>query len=210
MLILIRKNVLHKRIFDVKPALTPNLPELMVSKEELKGTYAMLPTEKLMEIIDNKFGYTELAVSVAFEELAGRKISEEEIKNYKFKQIERLNNYIKKNISHDLAFPQKNLFYFIFIPILTFPFKQSFRERGYKLKIKQANYYSIFGFLFFSFSGLFLYQGLSNLFVVAFWIAGFIPAYLMDEYFNRQRQIRKLQRLFGPINPEEPSREQDA
>ncbi len=59
----------------------------MVSKEELKGTFSMLPTEKLMEIIDNKFGYTELAVSVAFEELAGREITEEEIKNYKSKQI---------------------------------------------------------------------------------------------------------------------------
>ena len=54
----------------------------MVSKDELKGIYAMLPTEKLMEIIDNKFGYTELAVSVAFEELANRSISEEEIKKY--------------------------------------------------------------------------------------------------------------------------------
>jgi hypothetical protein len=182
----------------------------MVSKEELKGTYAMLPTEKLMEIIDNKFGYTELAVSAAFEELANRKISEEEIKNYKFKQIEKLNNYIKKNIEHDLAFAQKNLFYFIFIPLLTSPFKQSFKEKGYKLKIKQANYYSIFGFLFCSISALFLYQGLSNLFVAAFWLGGFIPAYLMDEFFNRQRQIRKLQRLFGPITPDESGQEQDA
>src|ERR1700760_5039972 len=182
----------------------------MVSKKELQVTFATLPTEKLMEIIDNKFGYTELAVSVAFEELASRKISEEEIKNYKFKQIEKLNNYIKKNIEHDLAFAQKNLFYFIFLPLLTFPFKQSFREKGYKLKIKQANYYSVFGFVFFVLAALFLYQGMSNLFVAAFWLGGFIPAYLMDEFFNRQRQIRKLQRLFGPLNPEESGHEQDA
>ena len=79
----------------------------MVSKEELQVTFSSLPTEKLMEIIDNKFGYTELAVSVAFEELAGRKISEDEIKNYKFKQIEKLNNYIRKNIAHDLTLSQK-------------------------------------------------------------------------------------------------------
>lgn len=182
----------------------------MVSKEELKGTYAMLPTEKLMEIIDNKFGYTELAVSVAFEELAGRKISEEEIKNYKFKQIEKLNNYIRKNISHDLAFAQKNLFYFIFVPIFTFPFRQSFREKGYKLKIIQSSYYSLFGFIFFLLSALFLYQGLSNLFVAAFWLGGFIPAYLMDEFFNRQRQIRRLQRLFGPLNTDDSHERMDA
>jgi len=182
----------------------------MVSKQELQITYSSLPTEKLMEIIDNKFGYTELAVSVAFEELASRKISEEEIKNYKSKQIEKLNSYISKNISDDLSLSQKNLFYFIFIPLLTLPFKQSFREKGYKLKTKQANYYSIFGFLFCVLAGLFLYQGLSNLFVAAFWIGGFIPAYLMDEFFNRQRQIKKLQRLFGQKQPDESAQEQDA
>ncbi|HWD88083.1 MAG TPA: hypothetical protein VG367_08155 [Mucilaginibacter sp.] len=163
-----------------------------------------------MEIIDNKFGYTELAVSVAFEELSSRKISEEEIKNYKSKQIEKLNNYIRRNISHDLALTQKNLFYFIFIPLLTSPFRQIFREKGYKLKIKQANYYSFVGFVFFLISAWFVQQGLSNLFVAAFWMGGFIPAYLMDEFFNRQRQIRKLQRMFGPIEPEEESTRQDA
>src|ERR1700755_3057989 len=133
----------------------------MISKKELQSLYSTLSTEKLMEIIDNKFGYTELSVSVAFEELAGRKISEEEIKNYKFKQIERLNNYIRRNISHDLALSQKNLFYFLFIPVFTFPFRQGFREKGFKLKIKQANYYSFFGFLFFGLSALFLFDGLS-------------------------------------------------
>src|SRR5471030_85179 len=102
----------------------------MVSKEELQGTYAALPTEKLMEIIDNKFGYTELAVTVAFEELSSRKISEEEIKSYKSKQLAKLNNYIKKNISDDLSLSQKNLFYFIWLPLFTFPFKQNYREEG--------------------------------------------------------------------------------
>jgi len=182
----------------------------MVSKQELQVTYSSLPTEKLMEIIDNKFGYTELAVSVAFEELAGRKISEEEVKNYKSKQIEKLNNYIRKNISHDLTLSQKNLFYFIFIPLLTAPFRQSFKEKGFRLKIKQSNYYSLFGFIFFCLSAMFLEQGLSNLFVAAFWMGGFIPAYLMDEFFNRQRQIKKLQRMFGPAESEESTQEQDA
>ncbi|HTI61195.1 MAG TPA: hypothetical protein VL525_19370 [Mucilaginibacter sp.] len=182
----------------------------MVSKQELQLTYSSLPTEKLMEIIDNKFGYTEMAVSVAFEELASRKISEEEVKNYKSKQIEKLNNYIRKNISHDLSLSQKNLFYFLFIPLLTAPFRLGFKEKGFKLKIKQANYYSLFGFIFCVLSTLFLVQGMSNLFVAAFWMGGFIPAYLMDEFFNRQRQIKKLQKLFGQAETEESAQEQDA
>ncbi|HVV55253.1 MAG TPA: hypothetical protein VHC47_08015 [Mucilaginibacter sp.] len=182
----------------------------MVSKKELQSLYSTLPTEKLMEIIDNKFGYTELAVSVAFEELAGRKISEEEIKNYKSKQIEKLNAYIRKNIAHDLAFAQKNLFYFLFIPLFTFPFKQGFKEKGYRLKTKQASYYSMFGFAFFVLAALFVFNGFSELFAAAFWLSGFIPAYLMDEFFNRQRQIKKLQQLFGPVESEESRSEQDA
>jgi len=182
----------------------------MVSKQELQATYSSLPTEKLMEIIDNKFGYTELAVSVAFEELAGRKISEEEVKNYKFKQIEKLNNYIRKNISLDLSLSQKNLFYFIFIPLITAPFRLSFKEKGFRLKLIQANYYSLFGFIFCGLSVMFLRQGLSNLFVAAFWMAGFFPAYLLDEYFNRQKQIKRLQRLFGAPEDQESTQELDA
>jgi hypothetical protein len=86
----------------------------------------------------------------------------------------------------------------------------NFREKGYKLKIRQANYYSLFGFLFFLLSAFSLIEGMSNLFVIALWLAGFIPAYLMDEFFNRQRQIRKLQQLFGPLDTEEKRHEQDA
>jgi hypothetical protein len=181
----------------------------MGSKKELQGTFATLPTEKLMEIIDNKFGYTELAITVAFEELSSRKISEEEVKNYKWKQIEKLNTYIQKNISDDLSLSQKKLFYFIWLPLLTFPFKQNYREAGCVLKVKQANYYSLFGFLFFVLTA-FVSIGFSNLFAAAFWMGGFIPAYLLDEFFNRKKQIKKLQKLFGPIESEESSQEQDA
>ncbi len=182
----------------------------MVSKQELQITFSSLPTEKLMEIIDNKFGYTELAVTVAFEELASRKISEEEIKVYKTKQVEKLNSYILKNIAHDLSLSEKNLFYFIFIPLLTSPFRLSFKEKGLRLKVMQSNYYSLFGFVFFLISAYFLSRGMSNLFVAAFWMGGFIPAYLMDEFFNRQRQIRKLQRIFGITEAEDSAQEQDA
>jgi hypothetical protein len=41
-------------------------------------------------------------------------------------------------------------------------------------------------------------------------MGGFIPAYLMDEFFNRQRQIRKLQNMFGPAESEESAHKQDA
>ena len=178
----------------------------MLAKEELQTTYALLSTEKLMEIIDNKFGYTELAIALAFEELAGRKISEEEIKTYKERQLVKLNAYIRKNISDDLSLLKKNLFYFVWIP-LNFVFKQRYRQRGYRLKLRQANYYSFTGFIFFLVALAFYADGFANIDVLAIWISGFIPTYLFDEFFNRQKQIKKLQQMFDSNNE---GREQDA
>lgn len=167
----------------------------MLAEEELQSTYAMLSTEKLMEIIDNKFGYTELAIALAFQELSTRTISEEEIKSYKRKQIEKLNVYIKKNISDDLSLLKKNLFYFIWIPA-NFVFKQRYRQKGYGLKLKQANYYSLLGFVFFVLAGVSVLESAPCSSALAIWISGFIPTYLFDEFFNRQKQIKKLQQLF--------------
>jgi hypothetical protein len=179
----------------------------MVSKEELHVTFSALSTEKLMEIIDNKFGFTELAVTVAFEELSGRKISEEEIRNYKFKQLKKLNTYIKNNIWAALNISQKNLFYFIWLPLFTIVFKQNFRQEGFALKLRQANYYSLAGFLAFIVVA-FLFNRVSNTTLIAIWIGGFIPAYAFDDLFNRQSQIKKLQKIFSANVVTEPVPEQ--
>jgi hypothetical protein len=77
------------------------------------------------------------------------------------------------------------------------------------LKVKQANYYSLVGLLFFILAAFLSYR-FSNLFAAAVWIGGFMPAYLMDEAFNKQKQIKKLQRIFGENDPAESGQEQDA
>jgi hypothetical protein len=169
-----------------------------MTREDLQQTYSKMLTEKLLEILDRKFDYTELAVSVALEELGSRKVSEEEIKDYKTEQVNNLNTFIKRNISDDLTLVQKNLFYFLWLPILNFAFKMNFKEDGYLLKLKQANYYSLSGFLFFMISGIISVAfDLSDISSLAIWIFGFLPSYFFDEYFNRQQQIEKLRRAFG-------------
>jgi hypothetical protein len=169
-----------------------------MTREELQQTYSKLPTEKLLEILDRKFDYTELAVSVALEELGSRKVSEEEIKNYKTEQINKVETFIKKNISDDLTLLQKNLFYFLWLPILNFAFKMNFGQDGYVLKLKQANYYSLLGFIFFMVAGIVsVIFDLSDLSSLAIWILGFVQSYFFDEYFNRQKQIEKLRKVFG-------------
>jgi hypothetical protein len=172
-----------------------------MTPEELKITYSTISTKELLEIIDNKFDNTELAVSIALAELSTRQVSEQDIKNYKEEQIEKAVKFIKRNISDDLTFLQKNLFYFIWFPFINFAFKQNFRDDSYILKLKQANYYSLFGFILFMLSGFVSgIYGFSNLTSLAIWIIGFVPAYAFDETFNRQNQIKRLKALYG--NPE--------
>lgn len=168
-----------------------------MTPEELKKTYSTLSTKELLEIIDNKFDYTELAVSVALAELSTRHVSEAEIKSYKDEQMVKALNFIKRNISDDLTLLQKNLFYFIWFPLINFPFKQNLRDDGYILKLKQANYYSFIGFALFMLTGyVSATLDFSNLTSLAIWIIGFVPAYAFDETFNRQNQIRRLKKIY--------------
>ncbi|HAK11757.1 MAG TPA: hypothetical protein DCO78_07060, partial [Chitinophagaceae bacterium] len=84
-----------------------------MTKEELQSTYSKLSNQELLEIIDRKFEYTELAITVAFEEISKRNISEEDISNYKTEQVEKAVKFVKKNIVDDLSLLQKNFFFFI-------------------------------------------------------------------------------------------------
>lgn len=170
-----------------------------MTKEELQETYSQLSTQELLEIADKKFGYTELAIIVAIEEISKRNISEEDINLYKEGQIEKGKTFIHSNITYDLTFFQKNLFFFLWIPFLNTPFKFNFRDAGYILKLKQANYYSLFGFIFFMvigfLSGSFNVPTMS---LLGIWILSFLPVYAFDEFFNRKRQINRLRRkIYG-------------
>ncbi len=151
-----------------------------------------------MEIVDRKFDYTELAVTVALAEISKREISEETLKEYKDLQISRAKETIRKIILDDLKVGYKIFFFFIWIPLLNFPFKQNYRDGGFVLKLSQARYYSGLGFLFMVLTGLFsgLYD-LSTLTALTIWFISFLPAYAFDEFFNRKRLIQSLFARYG-------------
>jgi len=169
-----------------------------MTPEELKKTYSSLSTSQLLEIVDSKFEYTELAVSIALAELATRNISEEEIKDYKHEQIEKVDSFIKKNIYEDLNIFQKIWFYFMWIPVINFITKMNFRDAGAVLKIKQANYYSWCGFIFCAASAIIAisFDPLNEWLIYLFWILGFVITTAFDETVNRKRQIEKLEAMF--------------
>lgn len=172
-----------------------------IKEEDLKKRYVELPTDELLKIIDNKFGYTDLAVKLAISELSRRNLSESDIHSYKSKVTEEAREVILKIAHYDLRLYQKILFYIFWLPIFNFPFKMNFRENEEYLKIRQANYYSLFGFVFFFISGIVtVFFELSDPSGIFLWLISIIPAYIYDERFNRQRLIKKLNDQFQSID----------
>ncbi|HLK28304.1 MAG TPA: hypothetical protein VKT28_06970 [Puia sp.] len=169
-----------------------------MTPEELKETYSKYTTQELLEIIDKKFQYTELAVTIAIEEIAKRKISEDEIKKYKSEKIQEIGRLIEGNIVNDLTLLQKNFFFFIWLPLITFPFRQNFKDDKNFLKLKQANYYSMLGFVSYIVTFILLdIFNLTTLSGIGVLILCFLPAYSFDEFYNRRRQIIRLQKMFN-------------
>ncbi|NCD71894.1 hypothetical protein [Mucilaginibacter agri] len=170
----------------------------MVTKEDLQAKYATYSTAQLLDLIDHKFDYTELAVSIAIEELSKRNVSEEDIKEYKESKVENVATYIRKNIVDDLTLLQKNVFYFLWVPFVRGAIKMNFHDDGSILKLKQANYYQFYGFIFFLIAGVISVKfDLDVWATAAVWILFFIPTYLFDESFNRNRLYNKLKDLYN-------------
>jgi hypothetical protein len=90
----------------------------MVTEQELQEQYAQFDTESLLEIAANKSGFTELANSVALKELRSRKVSEQEIRDYKPILVAKIDPLTRQNCLIDLNVFYKIIFYFVFIPRL--------------------------------------------------------------------------------------------
>jgi hypothetical protein len=164
----------------------------MVTKQSLQEKYSEFETGDLLEISSSKTIYTAVAISTALRELRKRDVPEDVIKNYKsvFSYIpdkEELEQHIT-----DLNIFQKLLYYILIIPQLRQILNGLFIEENCLLKSQQSNYYMVL-----SVSFLILTAILMNLYKFPFlptWLSGFIPGYLFDIAYNKQRQIIDIQR----------------
>lgn len=171
----------------------------MIDTAELKKLYMTLSTKELLEIVDNPSNYTPLAVSVAEAELTTRQNLKEEIQVYAEEKLHKAMTVAERNIVDDLSFLEKNLFYFIWVPLFHFPFKQNFRDGRYMLKLRQANYYSVIGCLALLLTGWIAARyHFSTAGTLLCWMSGFVPAFLLDETINRDSQIRRLKDMYEP------------
>ncbi len=167
----------------------------MPTQQELEEKYAQLTTAQLLIIVESGTDYTELAFEVAINELNRRQVSADEIQKYEEQKQHNLMVTIQKYTVDELTFWQKVLFYFIFVPLLASPFKLNYRQDGYALKLKQANYYNLCGFI-----GLMLaiflsvLSNLNSFQAVVVWVTLFMPGYFFDERFNQQYLLKKLNR----------------
>lgn len=167
----------------------------MVTEESLKGQYVNMSTDDLLGIAKDKVGYTELANSVAMDELKRRKVPVEEINSYE-PTARKIDEATKENCLVDLEFSKKVLyFYLMWFPRARRFYKPYHKRDGYILKSDQSNYYSITGF-----ASLVIACIVANKFnedplipVLATWTALFFLFYSFDISYNRERQMKNIQ-----------------
>jgi len=170
-----------------------------MDKEELKRQCESLSNQELLAIVNNKMGYTVEIVTAVQIELRNRAIPKEEVKMHK-KQLAQQAKIITGNIVDDLSLADKVLFYVFFFPQLNYFVRRSYRKQGYILKLRQGGYYSFLGFVFFMlvFIGL---RRLSPINCLIIWGLSFLPAYVFDQYFYKQKTIQRLR--MRSVNPGE-------
>lgn len=169
----------------------------MITKEDLQQKYQKLSTEKLIEIIDNRANYTELAVEVAIAEFESRNVPKKEVTDYRVKQVDQLNSAVERSVE-PLGFLQKLLFFFLFIPLLHFAFKMNYRSDGAALKLRQSNYYSLIGFISLILSTLTIVAfdwNIADSTILGIWMIFFIPAYFFDDHFNKRIIVERTKRV---------------
>jgi len=185
----------------------PGSKPIIMTRQELQEAYASYSTNQLLEILDNKFHYTELAVSVALEELGKRKPDENDIAAYKEEREAVLLQSIHYNYIEGLSIGQKILFFFLFIPFIRGIIAQNFIDDGKILKLKQASYYSWTGFILLMLivliSSLLIDHGVSSLAVFSIWFLSFLIPYALDEKYIRPAQISRIRRELGIKEEEE-------
>ena len=134
-----------------------------------------------------------MANSVALKELRKRKTPVQDIRDYKPVLVDKIAPLTRQNCLVDLNIFYKVLFYFVFVPQLRRYFTYNYLPNGYILKQDQSYYHSTVGFSFFLISLMLMaYSGI-NFFMVR--CSGFIPAYIFDIGFNKDRQIKNLQEV---------------
>jgi hypothetical protein len=162
----------------------------MITKQDLQEKYAAYSLPELLEVVENKHNYTDLAVVVAIEEISKRNVTEEQIASAKEEQALEIKEMVKKNYVDRLSVSQKHIFFFLFwFPFLTAAIKLNFAEDGSQMKLKQARYFSWLGVISMVVASLAGYN-----FNISFWlilIPEFAVTLIFDGVFNPVYKLKE-------------------
>jgi hypothetical protein len=167
-----------------------------MDEDRLRKRYSQFTRSQLLNIVDNQGNYTDLAISIALDELSRRGVWEEDILSYEKEQFEKEKILIEKSINYELNLWHKMLFFSVLIiPFFGAAFRQNFLEDGHMLKLKQAAYYSRFGFFSIIFVVIIsIFFVLGNLISLSVFISFFLVALVFDNRMNRQKMLREMER----------------
>lgn len=158
--------------------------------EEIKEKCESLSNDELYTIVNNKIKYNYTIVSTAQAELKRRNVSKDEHKSLKKEQTRR-SKIIEGDIDADVLMWEKILFFFIPLPRLHRMVIRDYKNRGFVLKVKQASYFTIIGFVSF-FLLMAVAIPVSYELAGILWLGIFLAAYLFNSYYFKQRTIRRL------------------
>lgn len=159
----------------------------MILREDIQKKYSGLSIDELLAIVREQEGYTEMAISVAQEELAKRNVTDDQVREFD-ERTDEANAVALRQAWEKLGIFQKCFFYFIWVPLLHFPVKQNLREDGYFFKVRQAGYYSLAGFIAFVITALVsVALDLSDWPALLVWVVLILPAFALDNFFNKKR-----------------------
>ena len=167
---------------------------MSISKSDLQKTYRDLPTNELLDMYQNREGYTNLAVEVMIEELRSRELSDADKENYLHHIVLQKDEMFQRENFRSLMFIEKLVFYYLFFVIMLFAFfftllASETKRNGYKLKIRQALLYVAV-----SFCNIFIAEAISKTYTLHLWAAGFLVPYLIDYRASviRKRVYKKI------------------
>lgn len=165
-------------------------------RKRLTVRYTRYSTAQLLKIIEDRTNYTPLALELAFTELSSRDIERIEVESYVEQRYEEKEDTFIKTYQYDLTFFQKlTCFIFGIIPMVTYTFKQNFKENNYILKIEQATTYTLFGWISYTVSTiivLFFFQDSNLLPFFAILLLLFTGVYIYDIRVSKKERLNIL------------------
>ncbi|HOX81832.1 MAG TPA: hypothetical protein PLJ60_05330 [Chryseolinea sp.] len=160
----------------------------MQTKEKLSKLYSKLPDKKLLDIVNDKDQYTDIALNIALEEIRKREIKTDQVQDYIENKI--LETKISEHVaSIELTFLEKVKFFCIwFLPFIEVAFRMNLIEDGLKTKVKQSRVFSTVGFLTFMLTGFLgvIFEH-SNFESFSIWFLFFVLTYFIEKRFRKTK-----------------------